>query len=399
MNAVQMFELILNSGSRSSTYKFGLLTSIVDYIIENPIEPQQNNFHFIPIFYLAKQFLAYYFPLVLNDVKQGPEIKNKSSTKIRKLLLDFIEFEKKSQRLQFPLITENTNKLLLFIENDELPQTLVKLLFEIRRIIVDQPIQYIRNTKGDQVSIFGLLANEVNFQADYDIHRDTGLKLKWSKVKEKNTWNELLAVDNLSVFFGHQTYNEISTLRFWLRDVLIKRWAQECNERFNDKKLDLLRYFDLWKITPERDNVLIKKYRDIYLEQGLRICMYCDKFVEKDLELDHLLPWSKFPVNGFWNLFPSCSSCNSKKSDKIPLMETKLIDKIRKHLDYCLTIEFDKKNIFNDDLNKLYYKKFKTSTNHNSKEQVIEEIIEYICNVSNDLLVNLPGQEFKCTIP
>jgi len=238
-----MFELLLNSGSRSTTYKFGLLTSIVDYIIENPIEPQQNNFHFIPTFYLAKQFLAYYYPLIINDVKQGPPKKeNNYSTKISKLISEFIDSEKKLRERPFPLITENTNKLILFIENEKLPLKLVKLLFDIRKIIIDQPMQYIRKTKGEQVSIFGLLTNELAFQEDYEKHREAGKKLKWTEVKEKNQWNELLEIESLELFFGHQTYTEISNLRFWLRDVLIKRWAQESNEKYNKNKTDILQY-------------------------------------------------------------------------------------------------------------------------------------------------------------
>jgi len=109
-------------------------------------------------------------------------------------------------------------------------------------------------------------------------------------LKEQNHWFELLEIENLELFFGHQTYTEISNLRFWLRDVLIKRWAQECNEKYNENKTDILSYFDLWKITPERNSALIKKYRDCYIENGLTICTYCGKFIEKDLQLDHLLP-------------------------------------------------------------------------------------------------------------
>jgi len=393
MNAVQMFELILNSGIRTTTYKFGLLTSIVDYVIENPIEPQQNNFHFIPTFYLAKQFLAYYYPLVINDVKQGPTIDNKYSTKIRKHIIDFVDSENKDKELPFPLVTENTNKLILFVENNELPLKLVKLLFEIRRIIIDQPMQHIRKTKGEQVSIFGLLTNELAFQEDYEKHREAGKKLKWVEVKEKNQWNELLEIENLELFFGHQTYTEISNLRFWLRDVLIKRWAQESNEKYNNNKTDILPYYDLWKNTPERDSALIRNYRDIYIENGLATCLYCGKTVEKELQLDHLLPWSKFPVNGFWNLYPSCAKCNSLKSDRIPKISADLVKRIKNHLAFCLDYDGKQKSLFTNDLEKLYATKFKNKIS-SKKDKNIEEIIEYISNISNNLLESLPGQEF-----
>jgi len=86
VNAIQMFEYILNNGVKTTTYKYGLLTGIVDYIIENPLEPPKNTFHFIPIFHLAKQFLVYYYPLVLEGIRQGPDMKDRNPTKIKPLI-------------------------------------------------------------------------------------------------------------------------------------------------------------------------------------------------------------------------------------------------------------------------------------------------------------------------
>ena len=70
MDSINSIELILSHGKKDSTYKYALLLGIVDYIIENPLEPPRNNFHFISIFYIAKQYLAYYFPLVADNIPQ-----------------------------------------------------------------------------------------------------------------------------------------------------------------------------------------------------------------------------------------------------------------------------------------------------------------------------------------
>jgi len=219
-----MFERVLNSGLRTTTYKYGLLTAIVDYIIESSLEPPINNFHFIPIFHLAKQFLAHYFPLILVDIRQEPDLKEKSHTKIKNPILDFVNSKEAKTQIPFLLIKENTNQLISFIESNEyLPIVLIKLLFDVRKIIVDQTLQYIRNVKGENASIFGLLSNVDSFQSDYNDHRKTGLKLQWSEIKAVENWHELLEKENLQLFFAHQTFQEISQMRFWLRDVLIKR--------------------------------------------------------------------------------------------------------------------------------------------------------------------------------
>ena len=69
MDSIQTFEMILQYGSRDTTYKFGLLLGVVDYVIEQPLQTPTNNFHFIPIFYLAKQYFAYYYPLLTDNIR------------------------------------------------------------------------------------------------------------------------------------------------------------------------------------------------------------------------------------------------------------------------------------------------------------------------------------------
>lgn len=395
MNSIQMFEMILNSGTRTTTYKFGLLTGLVDYVIENPLEPPRNNFHFIPLFYLTKQFLAYYFPLVVKDIRQGPDIKNKSPTKIRNLLIDFYQLNQIQQQLSFPLDIDTTNLLISFINFDQtLPKSLIKLLFDIRKIVIDQPLQYIRNVKDEQISLFGLLSTSDSFQSAFETHRKTGLQLKYQNIKGTDTWNDLLSSENLHLFFSHQTFQEISEMRFWLRDVLIKRWAQECIERFGATEPNLLSLFDIWKKVPQRDNAVISAYRLLYQEKGLQLCTYCNQSITKNLQIDHLFPWSIFPVNSFWNLYPVCSSCNAAKSDRIPIITDKIENRIVKHLDLCLRITGDKQEIISKDIFTLYRSRFHSSPKGVTIERKVEEILEYIRHISTNLLETKPGYGF-----
>lgn len=247
--------------------------------------------------------------------------------------------------------------------------------------------------KDETISLFGLLSSKDPIQSDFEEHRKTGLQLKWIDLKGATNWNELLGFENLQLFFGHQTFQEISEMRFWLRDVLIKRWTQECLERFDVTNPNLLSLFDVWKKTPQRDNATINSYRLLYLENGLRICLYCGQFIEKDLELDHLFPWSRFPVNSFWNLYPVCSDCNSKKSDKIPVLTKTLEKRISHHLFSCLAKEPNYKSI-QKDINNLYQRRFNSEPEKITAEQKIEEILEYLRNLSNNFLEALPGYSF-----
>ena len=389
-----MFEMILNSGTRNTTYKFGLLTSIVDYVIENPLERPMNNFHFIPLFYLSKQFLAYYYPLILEGVRQGPKTENKSSTKIKNFILGFQNSIEAQKKLPFALDIENTNTLISHINSDLLTNEILKLLFYIRKIVIDQPLQHILKVKDNRISLFGLLSASNPFQSDFEEHRKTGYKLKWSELKTITNWNELLQMENLFVFVSHQTYKEISDIRFWLRDVIIKRWSQECIEKFDAQSTILLSLFDFWKRIPERDNSVIKKYKALYLENELNHCINCNQDLKSNLILDHLFPWSRFPNNSFWNLYPVCKSCNSKKSDKIPKINKKIANQISNHIDICLRENNDKSDIILNDLKQLYKHRIRVSSVKSEDKSTTEEILTYIKEISHNLLETIPGYEF-----
>ncbi len=54
-------------------------------------------------------------------------------------------------------------------------------------------------------------------------------------------------------------------------------------------------------------------YRDNFM------CQYCgDKFLQKDLTLDHVIPRSKGGTTSWENVVSCCSICNHKKGDKMP---------------------------------------------------------------------------------
>lgn len=390
MNPIQIFEAILNSGRKTTTYKFGLLTSIIDYVIENPIEPPKNNFHFIPLFYLTKQFLAYYFPLTLKDIRQGPMTKNTTPV-VKQFIEEFISSEKKEKQVNFQPVAENINSLISLIESsDSLPQSLIRLLFKLRKKIIAQPLKYVQNVKGEQLSLFGLLSTDLPFDSPFHEHRKKGKKLKWNTVKDCQTWDELLKLENLQLFFGHQTFQELSSMRFWLHDVIIKRWAQECIERFEVIDPNLLSYYDFWKLPPDRDTSMIQKYRSFFLEKGLTHCTYCDKVLNGDLVIDHLFPWSKFPVNRFWNLYPVCQSCNSKKSDKLPIFNDFMENRVSKLLTQSIHSSLKTPSVITRDLTDLYGKHFHSEWSDQSDKQLVEKILEFLRNISSDLVMRFP---------
>ncbi len=246
MNNYQMFQIILNEGVKTTTYKIALLMSIVDYIEQNSKECPSNYLHFIPAVYLAKQFIAYYFPLVMEQVSQGPKSKFKSPTRIRNLLIDFSK--QTSKLLSFELKAENINHLVSIIETTKiLPEEIIQLLFDIRNIIIDQPLQHIRKVKDENIQIFGLLTNSGNLLENFQEHRIKGKKLQWLSFKASENWQDLLSKEDLFVILNHEAFLEIVRNMGQFREIILEQWVKESTERFGADHPELDKLFHLWR--------------------------------------------------------------------------------------------------------------------------------------------------------
>lgn len=95
MEVLMSLESVLFDEKKSSTYKFALVSALIDYMIEKPNEYPKNGFHNIPIIYLAKRWLYYYYPLMIYEedgVRQG-----NTQIALSKIVREFSEKEANKQ--------------------------------------------------------------------------------------------------------------------------------------------------------------------------------------------------------------------------------------------------------------------------------------------------------------
>jgi len=248
MYTLEIINKILYESRKVTTYKLGILLGITDYIIENSNEKTNNNLLFIPTFYLAKKFLAYYTPLVLEGIIQGQKSMDKSPTEIENYIISFVELNNKQKILPFSLTSKKTNELIKYIEEkNNIPQELIELLFNIRSKIIDQPLQHIRNIGDEEITFFSLQSAESILKEGYESNRNKGIKLKLEKDKPSMNWKRLLLIENLYLVITNQTFKEIHNYKFLIRDAIIKKWCQESLTRFKTNFNSLIELFDLWK--------------------------------------------------------------------------------------------------------------------------------------------------------
>jgi len=397
----------LQYGHKTTTYKFTTLLSIFDYIVEHPTEAPINNLHFIPVVYLAKQFISHYYPFSFHTYYQG----SLAAGKYLKVINKIKNFQEKLQTLDSSL-----NKTLLKIQSlkeqgvfwlsrlyelpTPLPKSLIDLLWITRRIILDQPLKFLHKVKGEEIRFFSIINIASPFNSSYDRHRSEGVKVK--KPNEV-LWDDILLAEKTYIVIDDLTYQELARYRFWAREVILKSWFKFSLEGEKKTQMDvqlhsLIGYF--YSEEYSRDPTIISHYRNIYININALKCVYSSEvFNLKDkFHLDHLLPWSYYPVNRFWNLYPCDSIINIRKSNFIPKWTPDLEINVRNHLQICL--EYKDKEIGKlvlNDLNYFYYilhRNESLNLENRDKGQIEEEIIAFIKQERKNLAEIIPGKNY-----
>lgn len=337
MNTVSAIEQVLSRGSKSTTYKLAVLRAIIDFVIEHPAREAQNGFHRIPVVEIARRVLTYYWRLALDGIPQG------SQAKIPRRIGELATI--KTAHTGIDLTDPKAGLALgMLIEGaEQIDARIVDALLDVRHVLLDQPLRYLPNVgrHGQRVTVFSLITlpdergHGPGFDADYEAHR---LAAPTKRELRGAAWTNILLRERTMIVLSARSFEEISDVRFWVRDAIILRWAQEC-ERFAKGEGGSISVpagaFEL--SVPERDSARIVEVKSLYRELGVSRCMYSDRALPDGGVLDHVLPWSRFPVNLFWNLVPCHPEVNAKKSDGLPELTSELRNRFQVFLTRCVS--------------------------------------------------------------
>jgi hypothetical protein len=120
-------------------------------------------------------------------------------------------------------------------------------------------------------------------------------------------------------------------------ETLLSKWADFSLMVANNKGIPLDRgeILSLLLKEPEteRNVTQVKQfYSNLLKEQGSLSCVWSGKNIKsmKNIDIDHILPFSVWKNNDLWNLMPSDSKCNALKRDNIPSLD--LLDRRRESI-------------------------------------------------------------------
>lgn len=250
---------------KTSTYKFALLKSILDNLLNNT--PGENG---QLIFYsdLFAKFAESFWNLVVKYHlhQQKPTAEGKTS-KIEQIFSEAVKINPILENLEFASIEENTKlKLIQKVQAECKKYVLGALYGDFGGKL------YGFDQNGNFIT---LSQNAYEFLLKYKIELEKLNYYAWAKFLEKiNEENVLFhLLSKLELSLPERTPLEI------YRNILFSEF-EECN------------------------------------------CFYCGKKLSGKIHVDHFIPWSFVKEDKLWNFVLSCPECNIKKSNILPPQNT-----------------------------------------------------------------------------
>ena len=258
-------QLILQSGSFSSTYKFALLISLSRLAIEKGEDSGEQ----LVLEYsdIAEKFIELYWkqavPYTFND--EGQLILNQNNGKQAAIVNRIIE------------LRQIYSSLGLLRRDSAVWSKLVK---DVARTVKEMPVRYLQNMNGQ------------NFEFLYQLDQ---------------CGKQLILLPQ--VMFCLRQFSEI------VEELCQKRWIDYIRKNStNAPVLNQLPNLEQFMFEPNRNQ--LNAVVNVLVELQECKCFYCNKSVKKgSYAVDHFIPWSMYPSDTGHNFVLADSSCNSKKSN------------------------------------------------------------------------------------
>lgn len=257
-----LFNYVFSTSSKKrNTYKFGLIKSLLDNLFNGQ---QRTDGIYFSYEILFSKFAENYWNLVIKyDLRQMRRDGKSSYSKIETIFKQAAEKEKILTNLEFETIEEKTKQQIIKMVSQECKKYVIGALYD-----------------------------------DFD-----GIIYSFN-LKESG------------ITLNHCIYEFMLRYKPELEKLNYYSWAQFLEQVNNDNAL--IRVIDKLELaTPKRKNLSV--YREI-LEREFEddTCFYCGKKLKKYIHVDHFIPWVFVKDDKIWNLVLSCSTCNTKKSNRVP---------------------------------------------------------------------------------
>ena len=257
-----LFNFVFSEASaKKTTYKFGLIKSILDNILNGEETPLGIFITYEKIF---SKFAENYWNLVVKyNLRQMIYGSNAEFSKIETILRNSVESDKILGFIDFDSIEINKKKSIVKKVTDECKK-----------------------------NVIGALYNDF----------------------EGKLYAFDLKVDGITL--SYTAFHFILKYKMTLERLNYYAWARFLEKTNSDNVL--VRVVDKLELaTPRRENLSI--YRNILRKEfEYNNCFYCGKKLNDNIHVDHFIPWSFIKDDKIWNFVLACPTCNEKKNNRLP---------------------------------------------------------------------------------
>jgi len=268
---LRQFQELLAEGGFVTTYKFALLQALADLSVERSNEELPDRSLRLTIESIAEKFIEYYW----NQVKPFRKRPHLSQSTSREAVV--------VSRIY--AIRANDQTLLATFRNKHGLQY-ARLAGEVSRIIRDDPLKRLQHI-GEKRQEFLYKWNDIKRQRHI---RDWSIRLLPGIPRACREFHALLT------------------------SMIRGAWIQQI-QRIGTNKKELGAQANLEQFLFGVDRRSLADYRQILHHHQAGNCFYCGRKVGLEGELDHFIPWSRYPLDLGHNFVFAHASCNNAKRD------------------------------------------------------------------------------------
>ena len=294
--AFPLLRNIVVNDSKSSTYKVALLRTLLRIAEGHPgaVMRQTDTHVELPMGLVALYWLKLYKPLL-----DHYQLQQSSSSR-------GLGFVKENGWNQLSDMTANDFYIGACYFDPTRAAMLFRTLKDIAETIKKMPAKHI-TLPGTQTEVFGVeLARTKKPQGP--------LVLDYQFLKSLGTF-----------YVPRAIWDALSRFSVWIEPALVNEWSQlMASYQRNQSQFTLADYLNAlrWE-NPERStNRVRKRVDDLLAQQGVDCCWSGSALKRQRYAVDHAFPFARWPNNDLWNLLPTRTEINSKKSDKLPTQQT-----------------------------------------------------------------------------
>lgn len=292
--AFPLLRNIIVNDSKSSTYKVGLLRALLRIAEGHPgaVLERTREHVVLPVGLVSLYWIKLFKPLV--DHFQIPQSSNKKKG---------LGFVKEGGWQALRSFNANDFYIGAVYHNNDIAGAVHQTLKDVTATIRDMPVRYI-TLPGTKDGVF---------------HVE-------SKRTTKPNGSVIIDADFLESFgrfyIPVNIWDSLARFSVWIEPSLVNEWASlmriyTLSNAMSFSQSDLLRALT-WE-DPRRTTARVRNRVNTLLEnESVSCCWSGKKLVAEGYAIDHAMPFSRWPNNDLWNLLPTKTQVNTRKSDKLP---------------------------------------------------------------------------------